>query len=185
MANLVLEAHVLVRKAEEKIIDKYKDKWFLISNNSSMTNIDFISQLFYYNRISEKKKFAPETLTATENISAVLGPSSVYLNLLRRDFVYLVTNTSFWDFLDIILKLSEFTVLVITVILSFLWIIAPLLWIDSFSPYYLPAFGWLWLLLYLLSSLNLKSNISKVIWLIVLLIVYWIWLKLLLSTFSL
>ena len=185
MANLVLEAHVLVKKAEEKIIDKYRDKWFLISNNSSMTNIDFISQLFYYNRVSEKKKFAPEALTATENISAVLGPSSVYLNLLRRDFFNLINHTDFWDFLNMLLKLAEFTVLTATVILCLLWIIAPLIWVDSFSPYFLPAFWWLWLLLYLLDSLNLKNNVAKVVWFVVLLIVYWLWLKLLLSTFSL
>lgn len=185
MANLVLESHVLLKKAEDKILDTYKDQWFFITDNSSITNIDLISQLFYYNKVHDKGRFSPKMLTATENISKALWPYSVYLNLLRRDFVYVVTNTSFWDFLDIILKLSEFTVLVVTVILSFLWIIAPLLWIDSFSPYYLPAFGWLWLLLYLLSNLNLKSNTSKVIWFVVLLIVYWIWLKLLLSTFSL
>ncbi len=185
MANLVTEAHVLVNKAEDKIIDTYKDKWFLISNNSSMTNIDFISQLFYYNRVSEKKTFFPKMLTATENISAILWPSSVYLSLLRRDFLYTLNHTDFWDFLDILLKLSEFIVLTATVVLCLLWIIAPLIWVDSFSPYFLPALWWLWLLLYLLDSLNLKNNIVKLAWFVVLLIIYWVWLKLLLSTFSL
>lgn len=185
MANLVLESHVLVKKAEEKILNTYKDQWFLISENTSITNIDLISQLFYYNRVSEKGKFDSKMLSTTEKISNFLWPSSVYLSLLRRDFVYVLANTSFWGFLDILLKLSEFTVLVATVILCVLWIIGPLIWIDSFSPYFLPAFWWLGLLLYLLSSLNLKSNIAKVIWFIILLILYWFWLKLLLSTFSL
>ena len=185
MANLVLEAHVLVKRAEEKILDKYKDQWFLISSNSSITNIDLISQLFYYNRVSEKGAFAPKMLSATENISKVFWTSSIYLNLLRRDFVYLLTHTDFWDFLNILLKLSEFIVLTATVVLCLLRIIAPLIWVDSFSPYFLPALWWLWLLLFLLDSLNLKSNIAKVIWFVVLLIIYWTWLKLLLSTFSL
>lgn len=185
MANLVLESHVLVKKAENKILDTYKDQWFLISENSAVTNIDLISQLFYYNRVSEKGAFMPKMLTASENISKILWSSSVYLNLLRHDFVYVLTHTDFWDILDILLKVSEFAVLTATVVLCLLWIIAPLIWVETFSPYFLPAFWRLGLLLYLLSSLNLKNNILKIVWFIVLLVIYWIWLKLLMSTFSL
>lgn len=185
MASLVMDSHVLTKKAEDKIFETYADQWFVVSDNTSITNIDLISQLYYYNRVTEKAVFMPKMLTASESVTKVLWPSSVYLNLLRRDFFYTLNHTDFWDFLNILLKLSEFIVLTATVILCLLWIIAPLIWIDSFSPYFLPAFWWLGLLLYLLDSLNLKTNTSKLVWFAVLVVIYWIWLKFLMSTFSL
>jgi hypothetical protein len=59
MAALVLDAHILVRDAEEKIIEAYNSKNFLIDQNSSITNIDMLSEYFNYNRISEKAVLQP------------------------------------------------------------------------------------------------------------------------------
>ena len=54
MATLVFEAHELVKTAEDEIFKAYDSQKFLIDKNSSVTNVDVISDLFDSKRISEK-----------------------------------------------------------------------------------------------------------------------------------
>jgi hypothetical protein len=54
MATLVFEAHELVKTAEDEIFKAYDSQKFLIDKNSSITNVDVISDLFDSKRISEK-----------------------------------------------------------------------------------------------------------------------------------
>ena len=72
MASLVLESHVLLKKAEEQIFNADADKKFLIDKNSSVTNIDALKSYFDYSRIAEKSKMQPELLTTTENVVGII-----------------------------------------------------------------------------------------------------------------
>jgi hypothetical protein len=72
MAALVLDSHSLVKKAEEQIFSTYDSQKFLIDKNSSVTNIDVLSDSFDTNRISEKAVFQPAGLTTTESIFHML-----------------------------------------------------------------------------------------------------------------
>ena len=72
MISLILDVHILLRKAEEQIFKAYEDKRFLIDNNSYATNIDVLSEYLKFNKISEKSKLQPAGLTFSENISSML-----------------------------------------------------------------------------------------------------------------
>ena len=194
MASLVLDSHRLVSHAEEKIFKAYDDQKFLIDKNSSITNIDVISENFNFNRISEKALFQPSGLTTTESIYNILKSSTVFLRLLRRDITSTFQGTNFDEFFSTTLKLVEYIVLTATVVVALIRLIAPLLWATHFSLYLLPALGWLWLLLYLLNSLinSIKFNENpttntciKVILFCVFAVIYWLWLVSLLHTFAL
>ena len=98
MASLVLDSHRLVSHAESKIFKAYDDQKFLIDKNSSITNIDVISENFNFNRISEKSLFQPSGLTTTESIYNILKSSTVFLRLLRRDVTSTFQGTNFDEF---------------------------------------------------------------------------------------
>lgn len=185
MATLVLEAHNLLKHAEKEVFDANVGSQFLIDDNSSVTNIDILKEFFYSNKIMERAKLQPASLTTTELITNSIWMKSVLLKLLGRDLSHSFSNYSFDELFDVTLKLIEFIVIVAIVVISLLWLISPFIWINASSLYLLPAMWWLWLLLYLLQSLKLKWVISDIIWFAVLALVYWQWLKLLLNTFAL
>ena len=72
MAMMVLEAHSLMKKVENEIFEANKDKKFLVDENSSVSNIDVLSEYFYSNKISEKAKLQPSGLNTSESISNIL-----------------------------------------------------------------------------------------------------------------
>ena len=188
MATLVLEAHSIVHKAEEKIFKAYDDQKFLIDKNSTITNIDVIAECFHFNKISEKALFQPSGLNTTESMYNMLKSGSIFMRLLGRDISYTFEHSNFDQLFATILESVEYIILAATIIISFLRLIAPLLWITTFSLYLLPIVWWLGLLIYLFNSLitsiRMKTSI-KVIWFIILAIFYRYWLKLLLNTFAL
>jgi len=184
MAALVLDAHILLRDAEEKIIEAYNSKNFLIDQNSSITNIDMLSEYFNYNRISEKAVLQPAWLTTKESVSSVMKTNSIFVDLLWRDISYTFKNTSLDELIDITIHLVEYMTLTAIVVVSTLWLFGQLLWYDKFSLYLLPAMWWLWLLLYLYWGLKIKWVFVKFICFVVLAFIYWRWLVLLLNTFA-
>lgn len=184
MATLVVESHKLSKEAEERIFSAYQNGKFLIDNNSYVTNIDIISESFESKIIKEKSKLWSSHLSTSESFQSFLWPIAVFLKLLWRDFVHTINDSSVDEIFKIVMNLLEYLVLVWIVIFSLLWLIAPLFWLENFSLYLLPAFWWLALLLYLFNSLQLKWSITKIIWFIVLVLVYWRGLILLLNTFS-
>ena len=185
MASLVLDAHVLVRNAEEQIFDAYKDKKFLVDERSSVTNIDVMSEYYKLSRAKDKTTFMPKALTTTETVYGVLGNASVFLQLLRRDFISTFDRTSFDEFFDVLMEMIEFWVITTTVIICFSRFVFNIFGVGEFSLYSLPAFWWLWLLIYLFNSLNLKWPIARIWGLVILIAIYRYWLVLLMNTFAL
>ena len=127
MASLVLEAHKLVARAEEKIFKANDDNKFLIDNNSSITNVDIIHENFNSNRISEKALFQPSGLTTTESIYNILKDNTIFLRLLRRDIVFTLQSVNFNEVFTTTLQLLEYIVLTSTVVITLVRLIAPLL----------------------------------------------------------
>lgn len=185
MAMMVLEAHSLMKKVENEIFEANKDQKFLVDENSSVSNIDVLSEYFYSNRISEKAKLQPSGLKTSESISNILWFNAVLFNLLRRDVNNTFDNTAGDEIFSIVLELVEYIIICSIIIISLMWLGSSLLWSDKFSLYLLPAMWWLWLLLYLFNNLNLKWIMLQVVWFIALLLIYWWGLNLLLSTFAL
>ena len=185
MAAMVLDAHALVTEVENRIFEANKDKSFLIDKNSSVSNIDVLSEYFNLNKISEKARFQSSGLSASENVSNMLWSSAVLLNLLKKDTSYTFDNSTIDDILVIVLELLEYIIVCATVVMCLMRLISSVAWIGDFSLYLLPAMWWLWLLLYLLNNLKLKWVIMNIIWFAVLVLIYWWWLKLLLNTFAL
>lgn len=185
MAMMVLEAHSLMKKVENEIFEANKDQKFLVDENSSVSNIDVLSEYFYSNRISEKAKLQPSGLKTSESISNMLWSNAVLFSLLRRDVNNTFDNTTNDEIFSIVLELVEYIIICSIIIISLMWLGSSLLWSDKFSLYLLPAMWWLWLLLYLFNNLNLKWIMLQVVWFIALLLIYWWGLNLLLSTFAL
>ena len=185
MAALVLDTHILVKKAEEQIFKTYDSQKFLIDSNSSVTNIDVLSESFDTARISEKAVFQPAWLTTTESMFHMLWANGIFFKLLKYDLSSTFKDTSFEDFFTVVMNLLEYIVITAIVVISLLWLFGPLVWYDKFSMYLLPAIGWLWLLLYLFNSLCPKWIIRKVLGFIVLAFIYRRGLLLLLGTFAL
>jgi len=185
MASVVLDAHSLVKHAEEEIFKTYDSKKFLIDRNSCATNIDVLSEYFDFVRLSEKSKFQPAWLKPTETFTNMLWDKSILLKLLRRDTSYTFENSSFEEIFDIVIGLIEYIILLIIIVISISRLIWSLLWLDKLSLYLLPAMWWLWVLVYLLSNLTLKWIYSRILWFGILLLIYWYWLILLLNTFAL
>jgi len=185
MAAMVLDAHALVTEVENRIFEANKDKSFLIDKNSSVSNIDVLSEYFNLNKISEKARFQSSGLSVSENVSNMLWSSAVLLNLLKKDTSYTFDNSTIDDILVIVLELLEYIIVCATVVMCLMRLISSVAWIGDFSLYLLPAMWWLWLLLYLLNNLKLKWVIMNIIWFAVLALIYWWWLKLLLNTFAL
>ena len=185
MASIVLDAHSLVKNAEEKIFSTYNSQKFLIDKNSSVTNIDVLNEQFGTNRISEKAIFQPAWLTTTETVLNMMWSNSVFLKLLKYDFASTFEKSSFNEFFGVLMNLLEYIAVTATVVITLMWLIAPLLWYDKVSLYLLPAVWWLWMLLHLYNGLDLESITAKTIAFIVLAFIYWRGLLLLLSTFAL
>ena len=185
MAALVFSAHELIKNAEDEIFKAYDSQKFLIDKNSSVTNVDVISDLFESKRISEKGALQASSLTPAESALNILWPTTVFLKLLKRDIVYTFKNTSADEIFRVVMDFIEYFVLIGIIVLSILWLIAPLIWINNFSLYFLPALWWLALLLYLFNNLNLEWVIRKIMWFVILVFFYRRGLVLLLNTFSL
>ena len=184
MATLVVESHKLSKEAEERIFSAYQNGKFLIDDNSYVTNVDIISESFESKMIREKSKLWTSHLTTSESFQSFLWPVAVFLKLLWRDFVHTINDSSINEIFKIVMNLLEYLVVVWIIIFSLLRLVAPLFWLEKFSLYLLPAFWWLALLLYLFNNLGLKWVTAKIIWFIVLVLVYWRGLILLLNTFS-
>ena len=185
MASLILDAHEITKKTENELLSQDKSKIFLIDKNSITTNADFISELSSFRRISEKVIVQPNGLTTDESMRNILWIRSIFLRMLLKDFFYSFEQSSIDELFGIVMNFVEYITLIVITVVSFLWLIDPILWLGRFSLYLLPALWWLWLLVYLFNSLNFKWVISKTVWFIVLAIIYWYWLILLKGTFAL
>jgi hypothetical protein len=115
----------------------------------------------------------------------MLWTNAVLLNLLGHDITHTFNNTTIDEIFEIIFNLIEYIVLCAIITMSIIRLFSPLLWINSFSPYLLPAMWWLWLLLYLFNNLKLKWIMINLVWFIILAFIYRQWLNLLLNTFAL
>lgn len=185
MASLVLDSHILLEKAEEKIFNANDSNKFLIDKTSSITNIDVLKEYFKINKISEKAKLQPAWLKASESIINLTGLNAIFLALLGRDFSSEFSKSSFNEIFDIVINFVEYIILLMLVVISILRLVGLLGWFGNFSLYLLPAMWWLWLLVYLLNNLELKWSISRIIWFAVLVLIYRQGLTLLLNTFAL
>lgn len=184
MASIILDSYELAKKREPKILETYDSSKFLIDKNSSVTNIDVIYEDSVYNRISGKATVMPKLLTPTESVFSVLWPSGIFLKLLQRDFAFTFKQTNFHEFFHVLMNMCEYFVLTWILSITILWLIAPLIGFQNFSLYLLPACGFLWLLIYLFNSLNLKSTMALIWGFIALVIIYRRGLLLLLNTFA-
>ena len=185
MAALVFSAHELVKNAEAEIFKAYDSQKFLVDKNSCVTNIDVINDIFDSKRISEKGSLQASSLTIGESILNLLWPATVFLKLLKRDFIYTFKTSSADEIFGVVMDMVEYFVLTAIIVLSILWLIAPLIWVDNFSLYFLPALWWLALLIYLFNGLKLEWIIRKILWFVILVFIYRRGLVLLLNTFSL
>ena len=185
MAALVFNAHELIKTAEDEIFKAYDSQKFLIDKNSSVTNIDVINDLFDSKRISEKGALQASSLTTGESLLNLLWPAAVFLKLLKRDIVFTFKNSSADEIFGVVMDFMEYFVLIGIIVLSILWLIAPFIWIQNFSLYFLPALWWLALLLYLFNNLKLEWVLWKALWFVIMVFFYRRGLVLLLNTFSL
>ena len=185
MATLVFESHALVKTAEAEIFKAYDSQKFAIDKNSSVTNIDVINDIFDSKRISEKWALQASSLTPGESVLNMLWPATVFLKLLKRDIIHTFKTTSADEIFGVVMDMVEYFVLTAIIVLSILWLIAPLIWVNNFSLYFLPALWWLALLIYLFNSLKLEWIIRKILWFVILVFIYRRGLVLLLNTFSL
>jgi hypothetical protein len=135
--------------------------------------------------ISEKAKLQTAWMSTNEMIANTLWENSIFLNLLKRDILHSFENSSFGEFVDIIVDLLEFIILLIIITISLSWLIGSLIWVGNYSLYLLPAMWRLWLLIYLFDNIELKWAITRIVWFVVLVLVYRKWLVLLLNTFAL
>jgi hypothetical protein len=115
----------------------------------------------------------------------MLWPATVFLKLLKRDIIHTFQNTTADETFGVIMNMVEYFVLTAIIVLSILWLIAPLIWVNNFSLYFLPALWWLALLIFLFNSLKLEWIIRKILWFVILVFIYRRGLVLLLNTFSL
>jgi hypothetical protein len=157
----------------------------LIDKNSSITNVDVISDLFDSKRISEKWTLQASSLSPGESILNLMWPVTVFLKLLKRDIVSTFKSSTAGEIFSVVMNLIEYLVLTVIIVLSILWLIAPLIGVQNFSLYFLPALWWLALLLFLFNGLKLEWLIQNIIWFIVLVFIYRRGLVLLMNTFSL
>lgn len=185
MATLVMDAHVLLEDAEKQIFAANEQNKFLVNENSVVTNIDVLQEYYNYTTISEKAKLQSSSLSTNEMISNTLWKNSIFLNLLKRDISNSFENSSFGEFVDIIVDLIEFIILLIIITIVLSWLIGSLIWVGNYSLYLLPAIWRLWLLVYLFDNVDSKWIITRIVLFAVLVLVYRKWLILLLNTFAL
>ena len=144
-----------------------------------------INDFFDSKRISEKGALQASSLTTGESLLNLLWPAAVFLKLLKRDIVYTFKNSSADEIFGVVMDFMEYFVLIGIIVLSILWLIAPFIWIQNFSLYFLPALWWLALLLYLFNNLKLEWVLWKALWFVIMVFFYRRGLVLLLNTFSL
>lgn len=185
MAMLILDANHLAKKVEKDIFEANKDKTFLINENSSISNIDLLSEYFRINRILDESTLWVAWLSPGESMLKMMWNNSIFFVSLAQDVNYIFKTTTIDETFAIVMNLIEYIVLCAIVVICLIWLFAPLFWVDSFSLYLLPAMWWLWLLLYLFNNLKLKWIAANGVWFAILAAVYRIWLKLLLNTFAL
>lgn len=185
MAALVMDTHILLQDAEKQIFAANDQNKFLINENSIVTNIDVLKEYYNYSMISEKAKLQTAWMSTNEMIASTLWENSIFLNLLKRDIFHSFESSSFEEFVDIIINLLEFIILLIIITISLSWLIGSLIWVGSYSLYLLPAMWRLWLLIYLFNNIELKWTITRIVWFVVLVLIYRKWLVLLLNTFAL
>lgn len=184
MTLMVLESHKLAEAAEQKILQAYDSQKFLIDKNSVVTNVDVIYENWFYNKISETATLIPQKLKPIESIIGLLWSPGILLQLLKRDLIYTFQQTTFADFFRVLMNVCEYFVLTWILSITILWVISPLIGFQDFSLRLLPTFWWLWLLIYLFNTLNLKKPISMIAGFIVLAVIYWRGISLLLNTFA-
>ena len=126
MASLVFSAHELVKNAEAEIFKAYDAQKFQIDKNSSVTNVNVIDDMFASKIISEKASLQASSLSLGESVLSILGPVTVFLKLLKRDIVYTYKNSSVDEVFSVVMKLLEYMVLTMVIVLSILWLFAPL-----------------------------------------------------------
>ena len=185
MVTLILDAQALLKNAEKEVLAVNESNQFLINKNSSVTNIDVLREYFDTNRNMEKAKLQPAWLSTSEMVKNLFGSNFIYLKLLRKDTTHIFENSSFNELFDIVMKFVEYTVLLILMVVTIVWMFGNIFWIGNFSLYLLPAVWWLWLLIYLFNSLWLKWVFSRIIWFAALVFIYRQGLVLLLHTFAL
>lgn len=185
MTSLMLDSHILLKKAENEIFEANKQNKFLIDKNSSLTNIDVLREYLHSSKVSEQAIMQPAWLSTYESITNILGKRYIFLKLLRRDMVHYFDNYSVDDFLDTVMKSIEIVILWIIIAISLSWLFGALMGFSNLSLYLLPAMGRLWVLVYLFNGLKIKWLISKIVYFFILVWIYWYWLTLLLNTFAL
>lgn len=184
MVALILQSHELVEHAENQIFEACQNQKILIDENSSLTNIDFISWLYEFNKISEKGIIDSAFLSNYESIYNIFWIKSAFFLFLYKDFLSGFKWLSFPDYFSIIMVMLEWIILTANIILMIIWLISPIFWMEQSSLYLLPALWWWWLLLYFFNNLKLKSWISQVVAFVVVVILFFVWLNLLKGTFS-
>ena len=184
MVALILQSHELVEHAENQIFEAYQNQKILIDKNSSLTNIDFISWLYEFNKISEKWTIDSTLLNNYESIYNIFWVKSTFLLFLYRDFLSSFKWLSFSDYFSIIMVMLEWILLTANIILMIIWLVSPIFWMEQSSLYLLPALWWWWLLLYFFNNLKLKSWISQIVAFVVVVSLFFVWLNLLKGTFS-
>jgi len=182
MAEIVFDAHEFVLRMENQIFEALGDEKFLIDRNSYVNNIDVITETFKLSRAKDKMVFDQSKMDVTESVYSVLWPVAVFSQFIYKDFSNTVKSSSANELFDVLMNLVEYFVLTVIIVLSISWSLAPMIWYN-FSLYALPAFGWLWLLVYLFNSLKLNKLRMKISAFVILAWIYWYGLILLKNTF--
>ena len=185
MAELVFETQTLIWKLQTTLFAALWNDKFMIDRNSHITNIDVISECFELSKAHNKFIFQPKAMTTTETMYQALWSGMIFTDFIIQDIKDSLQETEWKDIFDVVMNLVEYGVLTATIVLCLIRLIAPIFWSDKVSLYFLPAFGWLWLLLYLFNNLKMKKVWAKIVILIIMLWLYWYGLILLKNTFSL
>lgn len=182
MAEVIFDAQDLVWRLEEQIFQALDDKKFLIDRNSYITNIDVIKECFKIKSAKDKTTFDPTKMWLEESIYGFAGPVAAISKFTRKDVTNIFKASSANDLFDVLMELIEYFSAVAIFVISALFVISPIFKRD-FSLYALPAFGWLWLLIYLFNSLKFKKLWTKIIAFVILALIYRYGLVLLKNTF--
>lgn len=182
MAEIVFDAHEFVLRMENQIFEALGNEKFLIDRNSYVNNIDVITETFKLSRAKDKMVFDQSKMDVTESVYSVLWPVAVFSQFIYKDFSNTVKSSSANELFDVLMNLVEYFVLTVIIVLTISWLLAPMLWYN-FSLYALPAFGRLWLLVYLFNSLKLNKLRMKISAFVILAWIYWYGLILLKNTF--
>lgn len=185
MATLVFDAQNQIGKAEEIIFKSLDSQKFIIADNSYINNIDVLVECHNISKASDKATFMPNAMSATESVYKATWSLLTFLKFLWFDISHTFKDSTTNDIFTVTMNLVEYFILTSIVFFTFLWTISGILGQDNFSLYYLPAFWRLGLLVYLYNNLQFSKIWKRFLVLIVLIVIYMIWLKLLLNTFAL